>query len=249
MHSTGASRGLLPAAGAAAARRCLATDSVPHAPASAQPTTTPAGNGADLSNQAQDPTAAPARPASAPLLSELGALPTEPAPKRQFQYARWSGPSPYAPKKRQQVVPYVPPSQGGTLLASDRHLTVQGSNLHHRAGEMYTPADLDESQPKTFPPAVPSLNTIQFDVFKAMGTDPLASYKDVTLLSNFVTETGMLMHRKHTKLSAKNQRKLTKAVKRARAMGLMPHTYRMETQTEKNRGVGIADFLNLTPRM
>ncbi|KAL7748828.1 hypothetical protein RI367_005741 [Sorochytrium milnesiophthora] len=74
----------------------------------------------------------------------------------------------------------------------------------------------------------PSLANLKYDVFKAMKKDPLKEYKDSTLLSYFITEAGSLMNRHQTSLSAKNQRKLSKAVRRARAMGLLPYMYRPE---------------------
>ncbi|MFD1125145.1 30S ribosomal protein S18 [Lentilactobacillus raoultii] len=47
-------------------------------------------------------------------------------------------------------------------------------------------------------------------------------YKDVDLLKRFVSERGKILPRRVTGTSAKNQRKLTIAIKRARIMGLMP---------------------------
>lgn len=47
-------------------------------------------------------------------------------------------------------------------------------------------------------------------------------YKDVDLLKRFVSERGKILPRRVTGTSAKNQRKLTVAIKRARVMGLLP---------------------------
>lgn len=47
-------------------------------------------------------------------------------------------------------------------------------------------------------------------------------YKDIDLLKRFVSERGKILPRRVTGTSAKNQRKLTIAIKRARIMGLMP---------------------------
>ncbi|MEJ6399977.1 30S ribosomal protein S18 [Nicoliella lavandulae] len=46
-------------------------------------------------------------------------------------------------------------------------------------------------------------------------------YKDVSLLNRFTSERGKILPRRVTGTSAKNQRKLTAAIKRARIMGLM----------------------------
>ena len=47
-------------------------------------------------------------------------------------------------------------------------------------------------------------------------------YKDVDLLRKFVSERGKILPRRVTGTSAKYQRKLTKAIKRARTMALIP---------------------------
>jgi len=47
-------------------------------------------------------------------------------------------------------------------------------------------------------------------------------YKDVKSLREFVNPHGRMLSRKRTNLSAKQQRQMDNAVKRARFMGLMP---------------------------
>ena len=47
-------------------------------------------------------------------------------------------------------------------------------------------------------------------------------YKDVDLLSRFVSDRGRVLPRRVTGTYAKNQRKVAKAIKRARIMGLLP---------------------------
>ncbi|MBS7576030.1 MULTISPECIES: 30S ribosomal protein S18 [unclassified Enterococcus] len=47
-------------------------------------------------------------------------------------------------------------------------------------------------------------------------------YKDVKLLERFISERGKILPRRVTGTSAKNQRKVTIAIKRARVMGLLP---------------------------
>jgi small subunit ribosomal protein S18 len=49
-------------------------------------------------------------------------------------------------------------------------------------------------------------------------------YKDVTMLSKFVSERGRILSRRLTGLSAYNQRKVAKAIKRAQSLGLMAYT-------------------------
>ncbi|MDR7074069.1 30S ribosomal protein S18 [Fictibacillus barbaricus] len=48
-------------------------------------------------------------------------------------------------------------------------------------------------------------------------------YKDTDLLKRFVSERGKILPRRVTGTSAKYQRQLTRAVKRARFMALLPY--------------------------
>ena len=48
-------------------------------------------------------------------------------------------------------------------------------------------------------------------------------YKDIEILRRFLDPHARVMSRRRTKLSAKNQRQLSQAVKRARFMGLLPY--------------------------
>lgn len=47
-------------------------------------------------------------------------------------------------------------------------------------------------------------------------------YKDIDILKRFVNPNGRIMARRKTNTTAKNQRKLALAIKRARFMGLLP---------------------------
>ncbi len=51
--------------------------------------------------------------------------------------------------------------------------------------------------------------------------DPI-DYKDVDLLKKFITDRGKILPRRLTGLTAKQQRDLTTAVKRARIVALLP---------------------------
>ena len=48
------------------------------------------------------------------------------------------------------------------------------------------------------------------------------SFKDTDLLSKFTTETGRILPRRITGVSAKLHRKITREIKRARAINLLP---------------------------
>lgn len=51
---------------------------------------------------------------------------------------------------------------------------------------------------------------------------PEIDYKNVRLLSRFVSERGKMMPSRITAVSAKKQRELARAIKRARMLALMP---------------------------
>ncbi|AFY80879.1 MULTISPECIES: 30S ribosomal protein S18 [Oscillatoriales] len=52
--------------------------------------------------------------------------------------------------------------------------------------------------------------------------DEPIDYKNVELLQKFITERGKILPRRITGLTAKQQRELTQAIKRARIVALLP---------------------------
>lgn len=69
------------------------------------------------------------------------------------------------------------------------------------------------------------------NVRKRRKADPFAGdkinqidYKDVVLLKRYISERGKILPRRVTGTSAKAQRKLTLAIKRARNIALLPYT-------------------------
>jgi len=52
------------------------------------------------------------------------------------------------------------------------------------------------------------------------------TYKDTKALKRFLSDDGKILPRRRTGLSAKNQRKVTVAVKRARHLALLPYATR-----------------------
>ena len=52
---------------------------------------------------------------------------------------------------------------------------------------------------------------------------PIIDYKDTKLLSRFVSERGKIVPSRITAVSAKKQRELSQAIKRARYLALMPY--------------------------
>ena len=51
---------------------------------------------------------------------------------------------------------------------------------------------------------------------------PIIDYKDVKLLQRFVSERGKIVPSRITAVSAKKQRELARAIKRARNLALLP---------------------------
>ncbi|MDF1835184.1 MAG: 30S ribosomal protein S18 [Alteraurantiacibacter sp. bin_em_oilr2.035] len=52
---------------------------------------------------------------------------------------------------------------------------------------------------------------------------PVIDYKDTRLLQGFMSERGKIVPSRITAVSAKKQRELAKAIKRARHLGLLPY--------------------------
>lgn len=51
---------------------------------------------------------------------------------------------------------------------------------------------------------------------------PKVDYKDVKLLTRFISERGKIMPKRITAVSSKKQRELARAVKRARILAILP---------------------------
>ena len=58
-------------------------------------------------------------------------------------------------------------------------------------------------------------------------------YKDPDTLKTFISENGKIMSSRYTRLTAKEQRKLNKAIKRARLLGLLPFTDKHKIEDKK----------------
>lgn len=59
--------------------------------------------------------------------------------------------------------------------------------------------------------------------FTAEGVDRI-DYKDLATLKNYITETGKIVPSRITGTSARYQRQLATAIKRARFIALLPYT-------------------------
>nr|YP_009396202.1 ribosomal protein S18 [Melanothamnus harveyi]ARW65447.1 ribosomal protein S18 [Melanothamnus harveyi] len=53
-------------------------------------------------------------------------------------------------------------------------------------------------------------------------TNAIVDYKDIDLLRKFINDQGKIMSRRSTGLNTKQQKKVTKSIKRARILSLLP---------------------------
>ncbi|PVG00516.1 hypothetical protein CPB86DRAFT_813083 [Serendipita vermifera] len=63
---------------------------------------------------------------------------------------------------------------------------------------------------------------VREDIFHQLDLDPLNEQFNCSLISSYTTSMGRIQQRGETRLTRKNQRKIGKAIRRARAMGLIP---------------------------
>ncbi len=100
--------------------------------------------------------------------------------------------------------------------------TEQQQQRHEDGG----PGGAPERRRPTEPPNI----TIRRPFFRRRKSSPFAhadapkiDYKDVKLLQRFVSERGKIVPRRITAVTAKEQRKLAQAIKRARELALLPY--------------------------
>ena len=58
-------------------------------------------------------------------------------------------------------------------------------------------------------------------------------YKDPDTLKTFISENGKINSSRYTRLTAKEQRNLNKAIQRARLLGLLPFTDKHKIEEKK----------------
>lgn len=61
----------------------------------------------------------------------------------------------------------------------------------------------------------------------SIGELEITDYKDVKMLRRFISDTGKILPRRRTGLSAKNQRRIAQTIKVARQMALLPYTEKL----------------------
>ncbi|KAG0224089.1 hypothetical protein BGW42_005651 [Actinomortierella wolfii] len=136
---------------------------------------------------------------------------------------------------------FIPPSTQKThtdqlmgIISQSIHVTAANTSNtpmyrsgRFRKGDIYKPSDLDTSQPRVY--RGPSdRKSKKVDELKLIGVNPLDEYKNAELLSHYISPVGRLLSREQTGLTAKNQRRLSKAVRRARAMCILSPTAKLQ---------------------
>ena len=58
-------------------------------------------------------------------------------------------------------------------------------------------------------------------------------YRDPESLKNFISENGKILSSRYTRLNAKDQRKLTTAITKARILGFLPFTDKHKIEESK----------------
>lgn len=67
-------------------------------------------------------------------------------------------------------------------------------------------------------------------------------YKDIQTLKNYISENGKIIPKRTTGLNSKEQRNLSKAVKRARFLSLLPYCDKHKVWYENNFNKKIKKF-------
>ena len=61
----------------------------------------------------------------------------------------------------------------------------------------------------------------------SIGELEITDYKDVKMLRRFISDTGKILPRRRTGLSAKHQRRIAQTIKVARQLALLPYTEKL----------------------
>lgn len=87
-----------------------------------------------------------------------------------------------------------------------------------KPGDVYSPHDLSPVEQTKWR----RVKRTEHDVFDELAMDPLAQWKNVGIMTEYRSPAGRIFSRKETGLSAVNQRKVSKAIRRAVGMAWLP---------------------------
>ncbi len=113
------------------------------------------------------------------------------------------------------------PTSGDSIMGEPRPKSAGSEDDEESPAERDEPSE-DEDSPKRFGPPEFSggrgrRRRMEGPVIK------LLNYKDVSTLSQFMTEQGKILPKRTTKVTARFQRQLGRAIKRARYLSLIPY--------------------------
>jgi small subunit ribosomal protein S18 len=74
------------------------------------------------------------------------------------------------------------------------------------------------------------------DIFRQLEIDPVHEAFNSHLMSAFVTDMGKIQNRAQTKLTWRSQRKVAKAIRRAKHIGIIPWLSKRVLRGEDKRG-------------
>ncbi|KAN0108749.1 ribosomal protein S18 [Hyaloscypha variabilis] len=100
-----------------------------------------------------------------------------------------------------------------------------------KAGDVYAPHDLSEVEMAKWK----KREKPQHDAFDILDLNPLDHYRNFSIMSEYMTPMGRIIHSKETGLRPVNQRRIAKAIRRSIGMGMMPSVHRHPEILYKNQ--------------
>ncbi|QSZ36833.1 hypothetical protein DSL72_006716 [Monilinia vaccinii-corymbosi] len=128
--------------------------------------------------------------------------------------------------RKQQAFNRANPQSAAQEQASYTTRAELTAQIHRRwrAGDVYAPHDLTGLEMAKWK----KRGKVTTDVFDVVAFNPIAmgSYKNFSIMSEYVTPMGRIRGSKETGLRPVNQRKIAKAIRRSIGLGIMPSVHR-----------------------
>ncbi|KAL2071853.1 hypothetical protein VTL71DRAFT_13088 [Oculimacula yallundae] len=103
-----------------------------------------------------------------------------------------------------------------------------------RAGDIYAPHDLSEVEMAKWK----KRSQPHHDVFDVLDINPEEHYRNFSMMSEYMSDTGRIKHSKETGLRPVNQRKIARAIRRAIGLGMHPSVHKhpeiLHKENERN---------------
>ena len=103
-------------------------------------------------------------------------------------------------------------------------LTIPTSTQQFTQPQRFSRAEYEKTRHGTKRPLLgpDAATSKQLDIFYQLNLDPLKECQNSPLMSRFVTSMGKIKSRSETQLTWKSQRRIGKAIRRAKMMGIIP---------------------------